>query len=122
MRTNMTPLSSTTSGLEPAIAHIANVSASLASSLPTTGSNDSTTTASTEEREAKLKKQKTVKWVLAAPERIQSLLDAGKTEEAEQDRKEVLALLEKWNGVKGVDELKAKVEALGRHDEGNKEE
>ncbi|RPA84484.1 hypothetical protein BJ508DRAFT_38634 [Ascobolus immersus RN42] len=124
MRTNMTPLSSTTSGLEPAIAHIANVSASLASSLPSTDSTDSKPVpASTpEEREAKLKKQKTVKWALAAPARIQSLLDAGKTEEAEQDKKEVLGLLEKWGGVKGVDELRTKVEALGRHDEEEKKE
>lgn len=116
----MTPLSSTTSGLEPAIAHIANVSASLVNSLPTTGTTTSATTP--EEREEKLKKQKTVKWVLAAPQRIQALLDAGKTEEAETDKKEVLGLLEKWKGVKGVEELKAKVEALGRHDEEEKKE
>ncbi|EEH38635.1 hypothetical protein PAAG_08362 [Paracoccidioides lutzii Pb01] len=50
--------------------------------------------------------KETVKWVLNCPKRLRWLLDDGKVEEAGSDWKEVEWLLTKWQGVKGVDELR----------------
>lgn len=50
--------------------------------------------------------KETVKWVLGAPSRLEKLLADGKKEEADKDWVEVKNLLDKWEGVKGVSEVK----------------
>ncbi|KAL8912241.1 MAG: hypothetical protein Q9171_002696 [Xanthocarpia ochracea] len=107
MRTNMDPLTPTTSTLTPAIAHIAETAASLAESLQNhnTKSNDPRVPGDT----AMLKKERqrqTVRWVLAAPRRLKRLMEEDLREEAMKDWEEVQRLLEKWNGTQGVDEVR----------------
>ena len=48
----------------------------------------------------------TVKWVLATPARLKKLLEVGKKEEADEDWGEVYKLLQHWEGVKGVSEVR----------------
>lgn len=50
--------------------------------------------------------KETVRWVLATPERLERLIGDGKREEAEEDWREVKNLLDKWEGVGGVDEVR----------------
>ncbi|KAL8873145.1 MAG: hypothetical protein Q9174_001333 [Haloplaca sp. 1 TL-2023] len=107
MRTNMDPLTPTTSTLSPAISHIAETAASLAESL-----QDRTPHGGDEqgvENDALAKKQRqreTVRWVLAAPDRLKELLERGRKEEAVEDWHEIRNLLDKWHGVQGADEVK----------------
>ncbi|KAK2858432.1 hypothetical protein FQN49_004735 [Arthroderma sp. PD_2] len=54
----------------------------------------------------------TVIWVLGTPKRLKLLLDSGKRAEAESDWSEIRSLLSKWDGVKGVNELRAECEML----------
>ncbi|OJJ72094.1 hypothetical protein ASPBRDRAFT_586906 [Aspergillus brasiliensis CBS 101740] len=54
----------------------------------------------------------TVKWVLAAPGRVEKLLEEGKEDEAERDWDEVAKLLDKWEGVKGVKEVREACEKV----------
>ncbi|KAL8949867.1 MAG: hypothetical protein Q9222_004060 [Ikaeria aurantiellina] len=101
MRSNMDPLTPTTSTLAPAISHIAETAASLAKTVPNN--------VNSEEDEAKVKKRRqreTVRWVLAAPDRLRRLVAEGKKEEAVADWEEVRRLLEKWEGVQGAEEVK----------------
>jgi vacuolar protein sorting-associated protein 51 len=57
-------------------------------------------------------KKETVRWVLGAPRRLRDLLDAGKREEAEREWKDVRGLLDRWEGVKGVQEVKRECEGV----------
>lgn len=60
-----------------------------------------------EEPGSKQKAQReSVQWVLAAPERLESLLSEGKRAEAEKDWQEVQRLLDAWGEVKGVAEVR----------------
>ncbi|OJJ79732.1 COG1/VPS51 family protein [Aspergillus glaucus CBS 516.65] len=61
---------------------------------------------STEQAGSKKVEKETVKWVLGAPSRLEKLLADGKREEADKDWAEVKDLLDKWEGVKGVSEVK----------------
>lgn len=61
---------------------------------------------STEQAGSKKVEKETVKWVLGAPSRLDKLLADGKREEADKDWVEVKNLLDKWEGVKGVSEVK----------------
>ncbi|KAL8697692.1 MAG: hypothetical protein Q9224_002189, partial [Gallowayella concinna] len=102
MRTNMDPLTPTTSTLSPAIAHIAETAASLAQTLQER-------VGQAPEDEAGVKKQRqreTVRWVLDAPIRLKGLVEGGRRDEALEDWEEVQRLLEKWRGVQGADEVK----------------
>ncbi|PYH41962.1 COG1/VPS51 family protein [Aspergillus saccharolyticus JOP 1030-1] len=63
----------------------------------------------TERRKAE---RQTVQWVLGAPERLEKLLAEGKAEEAERDWEEVRKLLGKWEGVKGVAEVREACEKV----------
>lgn len=111
MRANLAPLAPTTSTLQPALTHIAQVSSSLVRSL---GSAPKTPA-----RPAPSTKKQTVKWALETPQRLQKLLNEGKIEEAENDRNVILALLLKWTGVKGVEQLEESIERVwnGRQDD-----
>lgn len=55
---------------------------------------------------AKKAQRDTVRWVLGAPKRLQSMLDDERNEEADNDWAAVQRLLQKWGGVAGVEELK----------------
>jgi vacuolar protein sorting-associated protein 51 len=62
--------------------------------------------------------RETVKWVLGAPDRLTTLLNEGKNEEAEKDWVEVDRLLKKWEGVKGVTEVRAACEMAVKRQNG----
>lgn len=111
----MDPLTPTTSTLTPAVAHIAETAASLAASL-----QDRNTRAPRDEASEKKERQKqTVRWVLAAPDRLKGLVEGGRLEEARNNWEEVQKLLEKWDGVQGVDELKQQCSAIMSRDSTN---
>ena len=107
MRANMEPHAPTTSTLGPAIAHIAQVSASLVQNIPPSP------VATTFPFSIKRKKE-TVAWALARPGRIEELIKDGQGEEAERVFAPLEAILEKWQGVRGTEELRQKArKALG---------
>jgi len=104
----MDPLTPTTSTLSPAIALIAETAKTMAGSR-----DESLTKADKDSRggrddavAAKKAQRDTVRWVLGAPERLQSMLDDGKSEEADNDWAEVQRLLQNWDRVVGVKGLK----------------
>ena len=106
MRMNMDPLKPTTSTLAPAISHIAETAAALSSELSAnvspTGQNP----------RQSLKERHTVQWVLDAPDRLEQLLLDDKSEEAQRDWDLVRALLDKWQGVHGVDSIRKACEKV----------
>ncbi|CAO1602708.1 hypothetical protein XANCAGTX0491_006309 [Xanthoria calcicola] len=107
MRTNMDPLTPTTSTLTPAIAHIAETAASLAASLQDRNAIDYRAGGPEEEAMRKKERQRqTVRWVLGAPDRLKGLVEGDRIEEATKDWEEVQKLLQKWNEVQGVDEVR----------------
>lgn len=59
-----------------------------------------------DEVERKKAEKETVRWVLGTPARLEKLVADGSREEAEKDWEEVRELLKKWEGVKGVQELR----------------
>ena len=63
-------------------------------------------------RREKENKRETVKWVLAAPERLERMLDEGKGEGAKSEWKTINGLLDKWKEVKGVRELRKACEEI----------
>ncbi|CEL07423.1 hypothetical protein ASPCAL10580 [Aspergillus calidoustus] len=65
----------------------------------------------------KLAEKETVKWVLAAPKRLEGLVMDGKREEAEKDWDEVHKLLDKWHEVKGVAEVREACEKVMQVDD-----
>ncbi|KAL4879613.1 Vps51/Vps67-domain-containing protein [Aspergillus karnatakaensis] len=65
----------------------------------------------------KTAEKETVKWVLGAPQRLEKLVATGNREEAEKDWEEVGKLLDKWQGVKGVAEVREACEAVMKEDE-----
>ncbi|KAL8695399.1 MAG: hypothetical protein Q9218_000158 [Villophora microphyllina] len=115
MRTNMDPLTPTTSTLSPAISHIAETAASLADSLQDRATKGEALHVA--EDDAATKKQRrrdTVRWVLAAPKRLEALVKDGRREEATRDWEDVRRLLQKWQGVQGADEVKEQcIKAMG---------
>lgn len=112
MRSNMDPLTPTTSTLSPAISHIAETATSLSTSfqirdLTAEGvarlGDDQSMAAGRKQAQ-----QETVRWVCGAPQRLQVMLDAGRGEEAADDWVQVQRLLGKWAGINGVDEIRDK--------------
>ena len=105
---NMDPLSPATSTLSPAISHIVETAAFLATSFRDR-SSASHVEGAEGERESKnsrkRQEQATVRWVLAAPTRLRAMLEAGDEKEAAKEWTEVQRLLGKWEGVAGVEEL-----------------
>jgi len=105
MRASMEPLTPTTSTLEPAIGHIAQVSASLVETIHLPPP--------TETKPEVRERKEVVRWVLEAPRRIQRLKEEEKKEEAEAELERLQGVLDAWKGVKGVEELRVKArEAL----------
>ena len=111
MRDHMDPLTPANSTLSPAVAHIAETSAALATApaLDSKGESEDT------DRVIKRRQRETVRWVLDAPKRLGRLLDGGKKVEAEKDWSEIKGLLDKWEGVRGVEEVRGQCEkVMGR--------
>ncbi|KAK6540328.1 hypothetical protein TWF694_009132 [Orbilia ellipsospora] len=91
MRSNMEPMSPTTTTLLPAISHIASLSASLVENVH---AHDEASTA-----QGKLKrKQDGVRYILNTPDRLKVLIDGGKREEAMREWGVVRGYVEKWKG------------------------
>ncbi|EEP82736.1 conserved hypothetical protein [Uncinocarpus reesii 1704] len=61
--------------------------------------------------------RQTVKWVLDTPRRLRRLLEKSDIENAEKDWEEINKLLAKWEGVKGVDELRRECETILKGEE-----
>jgi len=100
MRTNMDPLTPTTSTLSPAISHIAETAVTLSNELA-----NHVPPPKDPEIEVKRKQRQTVRWVLDAPGRLQQLIDEGKHDEANREWDVVGGLLDKWKGVPGVSDV-----------------
>lgn len=108
MRTNMDPLTPTTSTLSPAISHIAETAKSLAGSLQerlSSSNADSTAERETEDKTKRRMQQDTVSWVLGTPKRLEIMHKDGRRKEAEAEWTEIQQLLKAWRGVAGVQEL-----------------
>lgn len=103
MREKMEPLSPGTSTLSPAIGHIAETAAGLKKDL-----REHARRYENDPRQEKQQQQKLVKWVLSAPDRIGRMHDDGETEAARDEWRRVEAVLNKWQGVAGVEEIKEK--------------
>ncbi|RDW86739.1 uncharacterized protein DSM5745_03381 [Aspergillus mulundensis] len=67
--------------------------------------------------EKEKQEKETVRWVLGAPGRLEGLIKDGKREEAEKDWEEVGRLLAKWEGVKGVSEVREACEKVMEKEE-----
>ncbi|KAF2405218.1 hypothetical protein EJ06DRAFT_535195 [Trichodelitschia bisporula] len=91
MRSSMDPLTPATSTLAPAIAHIAETAAVLATELA--ANVPAPRDAAAERRD---EQRKGVQWVLAAPRRLQSLISAGRRDEAKRECDLVRGILDRW--------------------------
>ncbi|KAK8217986.1 Vps51/Vps67-domain-containing protein [Phyllosticta capitalensis] len=112
MRTNMDPLTPHTSTLGPAIAHIAETATALSASIiehavPPHRIKSPSPPGRMDEKE---RQRQTVRWVLDTPRRLRSKTANGEKVAAAQEYDEVKVLLDKWKGVKGVDELRKECE------------
>lgn len=125
MRGNMDPLAPTTHTLGPAIAHIAGTAASLSSSMQNLQNKpeglgiDIHVQGEPQEEEAaakKRKQQETVRWVLGTPRRLRDLMDQEQDEEAAKEWEEVSKILDKWDNVAGVEDLRAACESILNED------
>lgn len=91
MRENMEPLAPTTETLKPAVAHIAGTARGLSGM---------------DGRDGREGQRETIRWVLDAPRRLRRWLDEGKEVEARAEFVRVERLLDRWEGVEGVEELR----------------
>ncbi|KAL6707391.1 hypothetical protein ACN47E_004170 [Coniothyrium glycines] len=126
MRGNMDPLAPTTHTLGPAISHIAETAASLSSSMQSTQSKSDALGISirveadnsdNDEASRRQEQQKTVRWVLGTPQRLRGMIDRGQDEEAEKEWQEVSKLLDRWDGVAGVRELRDECEDIMKEED-----
>lgn len=110
MRASMEPLTPTTSTLEPAVSHIESVSRELVVGMRAASPRP--------ER----KGAETVRWALGAPERIRELVGAGDREGAERAWELLRGVCGRWEGTRGVEELRKRgEEALGVREVGKME-
>ncbi|KAF2204118.1 hypothetical protein GQ43DRAFT_365338 [Delitschia confertaspora ATCC 74209] len=117
MRTNMDPLAPTTHTLSPAISHIAETAASLSASMQEhPGKSKPDVRVGTQTDTIKVEQRKTVKWVLATPQRLRKLVDDGYGEEAQKEWIEIRRILDKWKGVEGASELREECEGILKGD------
>lgn len=115
MREKMDPLTPTTSTLSPAIGHIAETAATLSTELRKYHGVVGDTL--TEEAKKQEGQQRTVRWVLDAPQRLRDKMSRGCRDEAEAEWKQVCGLLDRWSGVRGVEDVRqACVQALGERE------
>ena len=113
----MDPLTPTTSTLPPAIAHIAETAASLAESIQKQSNREKIREPKIGNagRQVEKKIQRaTVRWVLGTPKRLQESIESGERDEAVKDWEEMRVLLDKWEGISGVDQVREEcLKALG---------
>ncbi|KAK9472197.1 Vps51/Vps67-domain-containing protein [Dipodascopsis tothii] len=108
MRGSMDPLQPTTSALEPAVAHIAEVSTALISTL-SERRRDSGADAPLSGKRAAI-----VRYMLEAPGELRRLVAAGERAEALERWRELDPLLAKWAAVGGVAEVRQEcIESIG---------
>lgn len=126
MRGHMDPLAPATHTLGPAISHIAETAASLSSSMQSAPAKpqglgiEIQVEAEGTKSEDAVKKQKQkalVRWVLDTPRRLREMIDQEQDEEAEQEWDEVRKILDKWQGVAGVKELRRECEEIMEEEE-----
>jgi len=104
MREKMDPMTPTTSTLTPAIQHIAETAAHLTADLRRVHVQDS---AKRKFHNGDVDSQRLlVQWILAAPDRIQQLVDEGKRDEALDDWQSVESVLDRWQGVQGTNDVR----------------
>jgi len=101
MRENVDPMAPVTTTLEPAVGHIVDVAVGISESRKGGGKGG-----------RKEGDRDVVRWVLGAPERLGKMKEEGRNEEMEKQWDEVRTLLEKWEGVKGVEEVRRKCEEV----------
>ena len=112
MREKMDPMTPMTSTLTPAIGHIAETASALERGLKGPRVD-------VEARRRKQEQQATVRWVVAAPGRLQVMVDDERREEAQREWEEISGLLEKWEGVRGVEDVRRDcLKALGEDEAG----
>ncbi|KAK5200493.1 hypothetical protein LTR16_005971 [Cryomyces antarcticus] len=107
MRTNMDPLTPTTSTLSAAIAHIAETAAALSHHHAVPDAENAHSGTNNSHPNTKGKEVHIVRWVLNTPSRLHALLTQGHRGAADAEWADVRVLLEKWRGreVAGVEEL-----------------
>ena len=113
MRMNMDPLTPATRSLEESVGRIAAMAERIVGPAKASGGQEKED--GTSHNTSKTDKQRqlaTVRWVLAAPERIKSLQDSGKQDEASDEWREIKDILTKWKDVKGVSEVKEQCEKI----------
>ncbi|KAF3912396.1 hypothetical protein AA313_de0209266 [Arthrobotrys entomopaga] len=96
MRSNMEPMTPTTTTLLPAISHIASLSASLVENVH--AHDEATAAGVTTAREKLKRKQDGVRYILATPDRLKVLIEKGQREEAVREWGVVRGYVEKWRG------------------------
>lgn len=126
MRGNMDPLAPTTHTLGPAISHIAETATSLSSSMQGAQAKpdglgisvriepDAAETEASSQAQAQ---KDTVRWVLDTPRRLRELIDRDQDDQAEADWDQVRKILDKWDSVAGVKELRAECESIMEDEE-----
>ncbi|KAK4496886.1 hypothetical protein PRZ48_011335 [Zasmidium cellare] len=107
MREKMEPLSPGTSTLSPAIGHIAETAAGLKKGL-----REHAQTGQSGQQQEKEQQRKLVRWVLNAPDRIGRLNDGDEKDAARDEWRRVEEVLDRWEGVNGVDEVKKRCLAM----------
>ena len=114
MRENMGPLTPSESALSPAVAHIAERTAELATAsrrgMDVSSREINKETA--EAKEIKRRQRETVRWVLGTPRRLEDSLKSGNRSAAGKDWTEVAALLGEWGNVRGVEEVRLACEKV----------
>ncbi|KAK3049473.1 hypothetical protein LTR09_009140 [Extremus antarcticus] len=116
MREKMDPLTPTTSTLTPAIGHIAETAATLSSDLKKSYASSGGQLDAKAQKKAR-SQQGTVKWVLAAPDRLRRMVQDGQRADAASEWEEVEAMLDRWSGVRGVEEVRQSCMAALRESE-----
>lgn len=109
MRTDIGPLAPEVAGrIGPAVEDILASAGGLARTLDEkSGLMESEFAIPAEDSERRKENERiTVRWVLSAPRRLASMIDAGEREEAVSDWKDIETLLELWKEVGGTQELK----------------
>lgn len=118
----MDPLTPATMTLEKSVARIAGMAEGIAGAAAVAaaardsrsggGQGEEMNEAEMQSLERKQQQQAAVRWVLGTPSRLKSLRDDGKQEEAAGDWEEVKSLLQEWEGVRGVNEVRDQCECL----------
>jgi vacuolar protein sorting-associated protein 51 len=102
----MDPLTPATSTLSPAISHIAETASALSASLVERAAS-LRSERSKKMQEKNQSARQTVRWVLDAPQRLSKFLEDGHKDQAQSEWAEVQRLLEKWQGVSGVEAVRS---------------